>query len=73
MEFEVNCGIDRTENVTKQLVHASAVSLAGYEILGKFGEHSKVSAAPRTTLLYASFVLSKLPACFISRHTQADS
>ena len=29
------------ENVTKQLVHVSAVRSLRYEALGKFGEHSR--------------------------------
>ena len=36
--------------------------------LGKFGEHSGGSSNS-----YAFFVLSKLPACSISRHTHADA
>ena len=31
----------RVENVIKQLVHESAVHSSGYEVLGKFGEHSR--------------------------------
>ena len=49
----------KIENVIKQLVHTSAVRSSRYEALGRFGYASSNS--------YASFVLSKLLACFISR------
>ena len=54
----------KIENVIKQLVHTSAVRSSRYEALGRFGYASSNS--------YASFVLSKLLACFISRWTHAD-
>ena len=43
-----------SENVVKQLVHASAVRLFRREAFGKFGEHSGRNS-------YASFMLSKFP------------
>ena len=49
----------KNENVIKQSVHTSAVRSSRYEALGRFGYASSNS--------YASFVLSKLLACFISR------
>ena len=55
-------------NVIKQLVLTSAVRPSRYEALGKFGERSR----SLEQLLYAPFVLSKHPACFISRWTHAD-
>ena len=46
----------------RQLTIGSYVSVRSsrYEARGKFGEHERCVRA------YASFVLSKLPACFIS-------
>ena len=41
-----------TDYVIKQLVHAFSCALSSYGARGKFGERS-----------YASFLLSKLPAC----------
>ena len=54
----------RVENVIKQLVHTSAVRSSRYEARGKFREHERCYSS---VFSYASFVLSKLHACFISR------
>ena len=55
----LNC----VKNVLKQLVHESAVLSSRYEARRKFGEHSEEVGVA----LGYSFVLSKLPACSISR------
>ena len=64
----------RVENVIKQLVHTSAVRSSRYEARGKFREHERCKRVARgvaesysSVFSYASFVLSKLHACFISR------
>ena len=49
------------ENVIKQLVHTSACVLRDMKRLGS------LESTQQTRVTYASFVLSKLPACFISR------
>ena len=58
----------RVENVIKQLVHTSAVRSSRYEALGslKSTQEAKVALGHASSNPYAFFVLSKLPACFIS-------
>ena len=58
----------RVENVIKQLVHTSAVRSSRYEALGslKSTQEAKVTIGHASSIPYAFFVLSKLPACFIS-------
>ena len=62
---------NRVENVIKQVVYSSAVYSSRYEALGSFREHSRSQSCLRHNLeqlvaTYISFVLSKLPVCFIS-------
>ena len=58
----------RVENVIKQLVHTSAVRSSRYEALGslKSTQEAKAALGHASSNPYAFFVLSKLPACFIS-------
>ena len=59
----------RVENVIKQLVHASAVRSSRLKHLGSLEstQEAEVALGYASSNSYASFVLSKLPACFISR------
>ena len=66
-QLSKNC----VENVIKQVVYSSAVYSSRYEALGSFREHSRSQSCLRHNLeqlvaTYISFVLSKLPVCFIS-------
>ena len=60
----------KIKNVIKQLFYTSAVCALRYEARGKFGEHERcvrVALGYASSNSYASFVLSKLSAYFISR------
>ena len=66
-QLSKNC----VENVIKQVVYSSAVYSSRYEALRSFREHSRSQSCLRHNLeqlvaTYISFVLSKLPVCFIS-------
>ena len=65
------------ENVIKQLLHASVMRMLGYKALGSLerAQEARVALGCASNNSYASFMLSKLPKCFmiISRHTHADS
>ena len=56
------------------MVHTPAVCSLRYEALGKLGENeeARVAWGVASSNSYASFVLSKLPACFISQWMLAD-
>ena len=56
------------ENVIKQLVHMSAVGSSRYEALGSLEstQEARVALSYTSSNSYASFGLSKLPACFIT-------
>ena len=57
------------ENVIKQFIHASAVLYRDMKHLGSLEstQEARVAFGFASSNSYASFVLSKLPACFISR------
>ena len=66
-QLSKNC----VENVIKQVVYSSAVYSSRYEALRNFRKHSRSQSCLRHNLeqlvaTYISFVLSKLPVCFIS-------
>ena len=66
-QLSKNC----VENVIKQVVYFPAVYSSRYEALGNFRKHSRSQSCLRHNLeqlvaTYISFVLSKLPVCFIS-------
>ena len=57
----------RVENVIKQLVHMSAVCSSRYEVGSLESiQEARVPLGYALSNSYASFVLSKLPVCFIS-------
>ena len=59
----------RVENVIKQLVHTSACVHRDMKHAGSLEstQEARVALGYASSNSYASFVLSKLPACFISR------
>ena len=59
----------RVENVIKQLVHTSACVHRDMKHLGSLEstQEARVALGYASSNSYASFVLSKLPVCFISR------
>ena len=65
----------RVENVMKQLVHTSAVRLSRYEddmkMIWRCLKMREVPRGVASSNSYASFVLSKLPKCFISQWTHS--
>ena len=64
----------RVENVIKQLVHASAWVCWDMKHLGSLEstQEARVALGYALSNSYTSFMLSKLPVCFISRWTHAD-
>ena len=64
----------RVENVIKQLVHVSACVRWDMKHLGSLEstKEARVALGYALSNSYTSFMLSKLPVCFISQWTHAD-